>query len=775
MKKFVLIVFLIFSGIIYGQVGISVGSTYTQNFDSMPTTQTFRLPENWKGANLFDVRVLGNYDDAVPSFEAIGGNNFQGTSIDNYFRYNFGAGVESSAPDRALGGYPRVYKNCVNFYTKIENTGSSSIKKLYISYKVEKYKKGTYSNGYSITMYHSYNGTAINWVQTGTPFTTSFSADDDNAGYASAPGVTVNVSGSIDVNIEPGAFFYLAWNYSPTSGYGSSSNAQALAIDDVSIRASGLPSILTHDFSNITMNGAQSTGYILNNGIDNTWTLSYFSALGVCWSTTPNPTIENNELNNTGTYPNISCTLTDIDPSQVYYVRAYGTNEYGTGYGEQKILKIAPKANLGTDLNNNSFTASWSLPGATSYLLDVATSENFETDCIEGYNNLSVSSTSQEITGLTAGQTYYYRVRAVNANGKISFNSNTIRVTTLGNNGNNGIISNTGNQNITIGNGTGIGEIQFGNITQTGNILVNHYNNPPTNYGTSLPAQVSNYRWVIEPNNNLVINEETGYRLRFEVSSCPGITEYADGATTTVKLYKRSNPGMGDFTDCGYLVYYNGGTVNDQVNDYLLSQLITTGFSEFVFGSESAFPVELSSFSAVKSDNKVVLNWVTATELNNNCFEIERKISENNWEKIGTVAGFGNSNSTKEYNFTDNQISLSGKYVYRLKQIDNDGKFTYSNVIEVLVEAPKEFELVQNYPNPFNPETTINYSIPQSGNVKLFIFNTLGEKITTLVDGFNEAGTHSVKFNAGNLPSGIYFYQINSGNFTEVKKMTLTK
>jgi hypothetical protein len=91
------------------------------------------------------------------------------------------------------------------------------------------------------------------------------------------------------------------------------------------------------------------------------------------------------------------------------------------------------------------------------------------------------------------------------------------------------------------------------------------------------------------------------------------------------------------------------------------------------------------------------------------------------------------------------------------------------------LNIPVQFSLEQNYPNPFNPSTTIEYSIPESSNVKLIVFNSLGEKVTTLVNNFEEAGIHKVNFDAKDLSSGIYFYQLRAGSFVETKKMILTK
>ena len=117
----------------------------------------------------------------------------------------------------------------------------------------------------------------------------------------------------------------------------------------------------------------------------------------------------------------------------------------------------------------------------------------------------------------------------------------------------------------------------------------------------------------------------------------------------------------------------------------------------------------------------------------------------------------------------------SGKYSYRLKQIDNDGQFEYSKTIEVDMNGVKKFELSQNYPNPFNPSTTIKFNLPEAGIVKLTLFNILGQQIRTLVNEFKESGVHTINFDASELNSGMYIYKIESGSFTQTRKMTLVK
>ena len=191
-----------------------------------------------------------------------------------------------------------------------------------------------------------------------------------------------------------------------------------------------------------------------------------------------------------------------------------------------------------------------------------------------------------------------------------------------------------------------------------------------------------------------------------------------------------------------------------------------------------SLPVELTSFTAKQSVSGVELYWVTATEVNNFGFDVERSylLSPNDktiWVKIGFISGHGNSNSPNNYSFIDNK-PLSGKSQYRLKQIDKNGAFKYTKIIEV-VSVILKYDLAQNFPNPFNPSTLITYSIPTSSNVIINVYNILGELIKTLVNGYQEAGSYKVNFDAGGLSNGIYFYKMQSGNFVQIKKMLLLK
>jgi hypothetical protein len=188
----------------------------------------------------------------------------------------------------------------------------------------------------------------------------------------------------------------------------------------------------------------------------------------------------------------------------------------------------------------------------------------------------------------------------------------------------------------------------------------------------------------------------------------------------------------------------------------------------------NALPVELSTFVSNIKGRDINLNWSTQTEKNSDKFNIERKTTGTDWGLIGSVKAAVLSNSPKQYSFTDKNLQ-SGKYQYRLKMIDNDGSFQYSQVVETEVGLPNSFALSQNYPNPFNPNTVILYSLPLASNVKLIVYNSLGQTVRVLENGFRNAGSYSVNLNASELSSGTYFYKIEAGPFSQIKKMMLLK
>jgi len=186
-------------------------------------------------------------------------------------------------------------------------------------------------------------------------------------------------------------------------------------------------------------------------------------------------------------------------------------------------------------------------------------------------------------------------------------------------------------------------------------------------------------------------------------------------------------------------------------------------------------PVELSAFSLTTDNNNVNLKWSTASETNNRGFSIERKAAgKNEWAEIAFITGKGTTTNRVNYNYSDKAVAV-GTYIYRLRQTDFDGTFSYSNEIEAEINPPSEFALFQNYPNPFNPNTIIKFTLPVQTQVKLSIFNNIGQQVAEVVNGTLEAGYHEVSFNGSELSSGVYFYSIETGEFRAVKKMLLMK
>ena len=182
---------------------------------------------------------------------------------------------------------------------------------------------------------------------------------------------------------------------------------------------------------------------------------------------------------------------------------------------------------------------------------------------------------------------------------------------------------------------------------------------------------------------------------------------------------------------------------------------------------EFSTPVELTSFTVNVSDGKVVLNWSTATETNNLGFEIER-----NGTIIGFVKGNGTTTYPCQYVYTDKPEI--GTYIYRLKQIDFDGTFEFSDLIEIDVNPPEEFILEQNYPNPFNGITQIKYILNKPGMVNLTVYDVLGREVAVLVNTLQEPNTYSVGFNS-DTSSNVYFYKLEVDGQSIVKKMTVMR
>jgi hypothetical protein len=265
------------------------------------------------------------------------------------------------------------------------------------------------------------------------------------------------------------------------------------------------------------------------------------------------------------------------------------------------------------------------------------------------------------------------------------------------------------------------------------------------------------------------------------------ITANGTGYTATLTVYYNDSEVIGFVNGDSNLKLwrYNGtnwvlqgGTVNTTANTVTLAGV--TEFSQWALSdpTDNPIPVELMFFSSMVDENSVTLSWITATEVNNQGFEVERVlVNENNtneWKSIGFVQGKGTTTQSSYYSFIDSKL-MPGNYQYRLKQMDIDGSFEYSNVINVVVEPPLTYSLSQNYPNPFNPVTTIQFQIPSKQLVSLKVYDALGVEVASLVDEEKEAGIQEVSFDASGLTSGVYYYMLKAGSYMQANKMILLK
>ena len=252
--------------------------------------------------------------------------------------------------------------------------------------------------------------------------------------------------------------------------------------------------------------------------------------------------------------------------------------------------------------------------------------------------------------------------------------------------------------------------------------------------------------------------------------------------STASQCFKSSNNGS-NWT----AITFPPGTVNiKHANLYINEEGDETG-QAYVFAATSSgnvyslydypMPVKLMSFSYNVSIRNVSLTWTTSMEQNNFGFEVQRTFTNNNgeWDNIGFVKGFGTSNTPITYNYKDNNLN-TGRYYYRLKQIDLNGNYEYYNLTgNVEIGSPAKLNLAQNYPNPFNPSTIISYQLAKNSFVHLKVYDITGKEISNLVSSNQTAGYYSVKFDASKLAGGIYFYNLMTEGFTSVKKMIVIK
>ncbi|QQS35603.1 MAG: T9SS type A sorting domain-containing protein [Ignavibacteriales bacterium] len=326
----------------------------------------------------------------------------------------------------------------------------------------------------------------------------------------------------------------------------------------------------------------------------------------------------------------------------------------------------------------------------------------------------------------------------------------------------------------------------------------------PSNTITAIDIDSTGIAWIATHDDGLAVLTGTTWTLYNTLNSILPTIWIED---VTIDLNNQVWIGCSDLYypyDRGGLVRYDGNqwellnTNNSELPGNYLKAIEIDQFNNkwiaMLDGGVSVFnengitlPVELISFTAEVLNNTVNLKWSTASELNNRGFEVERKqvashqssVNNSEWNTIGFVDGSGTQSQTHNYNFIDSSVT-SGRYSYRLKQIDFNGTYNYSNVVEVDLSLPLTFSLEQNFPNPFNPTTKIRYTVGDAyyaspTRVLLRIYNILGSEVATLVNEVKPAGSYEIEFDASQLASGVYFYSLTAGDFKMTKKMVMLK
>lgn len=302
---------------------------------------------------------------------------------------------------------------------------------------------------------------------------------------------------------------------------------------------------------------------------------------------------------------------------------------------------------------------------------------------------------------------------------------------------------------------------------------------------------------LLDRGNDLMVTPD-GYSYitgRFNGTATFGTTNITSAGDNDIFIAKYDPAGELEWVKSagGTLADYGNAITVDIVGNCYVSGYFrgTAVFGTFNFTSAGAqdifvtkignaiIPVELVSFKADLINDDVYLAWITATELNNSGFEIQRSADKINFNKIGFIEGKGTTTETQTYLFIDKGLS-HGSFHYRLKQIDFDGTSQYSQIVSVDVGAPIVFEVLQNYPNPFNPETMISFNLPVTSDINVTVYNLLGQIVDVVADARFDAGKHNIVFNGAALTSGVYFYEVNAKGIdgslsNSVKKMMLLK
>jgi hypothetical protein len=304
-------------------------------------------------------------------------------------------------------------------------------------------------------------------------------------------------------------------------------------------------------------------------------------------------------------------------------------------------------------------------------------------------------------------------------------------------------------------------DIVLAGVEGSGTVGVKKFGDPPLDIEGISESNVSAYRYVVTAEGDLAFGTDTEVRLA--VSSLGGISDAAN-----VTLYKRPDVGSGSFTELPT-------TYNADSSDIVA---MTGSFGEFVLASNTEpLPVELSQFNALVEEGEVLLSWQTASETNNSGFYVQRRTSSHkHWTSLAFVDGAGTTSTPQTYRYRDTGLPYEAdSLIYRLKQVDAEGSTTLSKPVMVSRGTPEEAKLLGTYPNPARSQVTVRYAIPHQQIVTLSLFDPLGRQVTSLARGRDDAGRKQLQVDTSDLPSGIYFVRLRTGDVTKTQRLMVVR
>ncbi|MBA3899979.1 MAG: T9SS type A sorting domain-containing protein [Bacteroidetes bacterium] len=735
-KIYILCLFsFLFQPILLAQINIATGDSIFENFNSMGTSPTATLPANWRIDKQNSVFTTGDFASALQNTQYSSGNNMG--NIPNNGIFNFGAGPAGSATDRAIGflSTSNATKSG-NVYVQVKNNGTVNIHQMDVHYNVEKYRNGSNNKDYRIQLHFSYDG--INWTDAGAAFETKFIKNGNNTGFNPAPGITKPATGTLSVNIPAGNLFYLCWNYS-ILGSGGTNNGQALGIDDVKInKIKSNTTTLAWHYRSI------NTGFWKNKnnwetsetGLSNWVAASVMPSDSALTITVKNGHTITVDSSATGSDVNIELGAVMNNQGSKLEIRgnlrvngtvngSQGDRLVFRGNGNQKISGNGTLSLSILTINKNQGSVTLERPVIVDNLLELK--GKIFTSAI---NLLTLGPNSTVITD-NSFQSYI-----------------------------DGPLSKIGGTNFTypVGKDGIINPISISDLTESSEFRAEYFPDDAHSLYSSTQREAS--LDTINRCEYWMLDRITG------TASARVTLGYSDECGPVDPTFLAISKWDGtEWTNQG-----NGTYTGDTISGTVTSLNLISQFSPFAMASvgSSSMPVSLLEFTAVEKNKQIELKWITASEVNNDYFIIEKSSDGLNFEFSEQVKGAGNSFSEKTYNSID-KTPFNPYTYYRLTQVDYDGSRESFPIIVVKTSAEKNLSGRAYY-----GREGIVVKINSAEPATIDVLDMAGNKaFKTTISGSGEEQTVTVP--STYFHPGLYLIYVTNGIEGFIEKVLVNK